>query len=499
LLFVNNSAFSLRVLGGNISSTPFPILIDERLVPGFQNNLVEPNPEAFLPTGPLKNMTPTSFEELALAAPIKRALAEQGYSTPSPIQAQSIPILLKGRDLLGIAQTGTGKTAAFSLPILNALHTNPQRPRRKSARVLVLTPTRELATQISQSFDSYGRHLRFKKTLVFGGVGKNPQIRAMQPGVDVLVACPGRLLDHMNEGDIELSGVEYFVLDEVDRMLDMGFLRDVKKIVAALPKKRQSLFFSATLAPQIKELAHTILLNPASVSIAPEKTTAEKVDQAVCFVDKESKKDLLLNHLAEQQGKGLTIVFSRTKHGANKLCKSINSHGFEAEAIHGNRSQPQRERTLTKFKKGTLPILVATDVAARGVDVKDVTLVINMDLPNEAEAYVHRIGRTGRAGATGHAVSYCSPEEHEFFIDIEKLIQQKIPVDISHTYHHEKLASLHARGIKSPESTRDNGSKTRKGGGGGGRGRQGGQNRNPQGQRRSSTPSGGNRRRRRRP
>nr|MBR9812073.1 DEAD/DEAH box helicase [bacterium] len=445
-------------------------------------------------------MTQISFEELSLAAPIKRALVEQNYSTPSPIQAQSIPILLKGRDLLGIAQTGTGKTAAFSLPILDALHNNPQRPRRKSARVLVLTPTRELATQISQSFDSYGRHLRFKKTLVFGGVGKNPQIRAMQTGVDVLVACPGRLLDHMNERDIELSGVEYFVLDEVDRMLDMGFFRDVKKIVAALPKKKQSLFFSATLAPQIKELAHTILRNPASVSIAPEKTTAEKVAQSVFFVDKESKKDLLLTHLGEQQDKGLTIVFSRTKHGANKLCKSINSHGFESEAIHGNRSQPQRERTLTKFKKGTLPILVATDVAARGVDVKDVTLVINMDLPNEAEAYVHRIGRTGRAGAVGHAISYCSPEEHEFFMDIEKLIQQTIPVDINHNYHHEELAALHARGIKSPESTRDNGGKTRKGGSGGGRGRQGGQNRKPQGQgqRRSNNPSGGNRRRRRR-
>lgn len=446
-------------------------------------------------------MIPTSFGELALAAPIKRALAEQNYTSPSPIQAQSIPILLKGRDLLGIAQTGTGKTAAFSLPILNALHNNPQRTRRKSARVLVLTPTRELATQISQSFDSYGRHLRFKKTLVFGGVGKNPQIRAMQPGIDVLVACPGRLLDHMNEGDIELSGVEYFVLDEVDRMLDMGFLRDVKKIVAALPKKRQSLFFSATLAPQIKELAHSILINPASVSIAPEKTTAEKVEQTVCFVDKESKKDLLLTHLAEQKNKGLTIVFSRTKHGANKLCKSINSHGFEAEAIHGNRSQPQRERTLTKFKKGTLPILVATDVAARGVDVKDVTLVINMDLPNEAEAYVHRIGRTGRAGATGHAVSYCSPEEHEFFIDIEKLIKQKIPVDTGHAHHHEELASLHNRGIKSPESTRDNGGKTRKGGSGGrGRHDQGGNGRRPQGrgQRRSGNLSGENRQRRRR-
>ena len=443
-------------------------------------------------------MTPTTFKELALATPIQRALAEQNYVTPSPIQAQSIPILLKGRDLLGIAQTGTGKTAAFSLPILNALHKNPRRPQRKTARVLVLTPTRELATQISQSFDSYGRNMRFRKTLIFGGVGKNPQINAMKPGVDVLVACPGRLLDHMNEGALDLSGVEFFVLDEVDRMLDMGFLRDVKKIVAALPRKKQSLFFSATLAPTIKDLAHQILVNPASVSIEPEKTTAEKVDQRVCFIDKGSKKDLLLRHLADQRGQGLTIIFSRTKHGANKLCKSINSHGFEAEAIHGNRSQAQRDRTLEKFKKGTLPILVATDVAARGVDVKDVTLVINMDLPNEADSYVHRIGRTGRAGATGSAVSYCAPEEHEFLMDIEKLIQQKIPVESDHPYHHDELASLHSRGIKSPESTRDNGGQKRSAGRGQGRGRnnrsQGARNDAPSGNRRSSS---GQRRRRR--
>ena len=443
-----------------------------------------------------------------MAAPLKRALAEQNYTIPSPIQAQSIPILLEGRDLIGIAQTGTGKTAAFSLPILDALHKTPRRPLRRSARVLVLTPTRELATQISQSFDTYGKHLRFSKTLIFGGVGKNPQVRAIKNGVDVLVACPGRLLDHMNEGDVDLSGIEYFVLDEVDRMLDMGFLRDVKKIVAALPQKKQSLFFSATLAPAIKELAHKILHNPASVSIAPEKTTAEKVAQTVCFIDKESKKDLLFQHLKDQQGKGLTIIFSRTKHGANKLCKSINSHGFEAEAIHGNRSQPQRERTLEKFKKGALPILVATDVAARGVDVKDVTLVINIDIPNEAEAYVHRIGRTGRAGATGHAVSYCSPEEHEFFMDIEKLIQQKIPVDFDHPYHHEELASLHARGIRSSESTRDNGGNKRPGGGGGGgggRGRQAGGGRRQQdhtngggsNQGRTRASSGGQRQRRR--
>lgn len=406
-------------------------------------------------------MIPTSFEDIALAPSIQRALSEQNYTVPSPIQARSIPTLLEGRDLLGIAQTGTGKTAAFSLPILHALQANPTRPKRKSARVLVLTPTRELATQISASFDTYGRHIRIKKTLIYGGVGKNPQINAMKSGVDVLVACPGRLLDHIGEGDVDLSGVEYFVLDEVDRMLDMGFLRDVKRIIAELPRKRQSLFFSATLSPTIKQLAEGILNDPTTVLIEPEKTTAEKVAQEVCFVSRDDKRSLLMDHLQEQQDKGLTIIFSRTKHGADKLCRWINSGGFEAEAIHGNRSQPQRERTLAKFRKGALPILVATDVAARGVDVKDVTLVINMDLPNEAEAYVHRIGRTGRAGASGKAVSYCSPEEHEFFIDIEKLIQQSVPVNDSHSYHHADLAELHERGLKSKESTRDNGGKTR--------------------------------------
>ncbi|YCM43684.1 DEAD/DEAH box helicase [Verrucomicrobiaceae bacterium 227] len=453
-------------------------------------------------------MTPTSFEEIALAAPIQRALKEQNYVSPSPIQAQSIPTLLKGQDLLGIAQTGTGKTAAFSLPILNALHEDPRRPKSRSPRVLVLTPTRELATQISASFDTYGRHINFSKTLIFGGVGKNPQIRAMRQGVDVLVACPGRLLDHMDQGDVDLSGVEFFVLDEVDRMLDMGFLRDVKRIIAALPRKRQSLFFSATLSPTIDDLARSILYKPASVSIAPKTTTAEKVDQRVCFVDRENKKELLAKHLEEERNKGLTIIFSKTKHGSDKLCRWINSAGFTAEAIHGNRSQPQRERTLEKFKKGALPILVATDVAARGVDVKDVTLVVNFDLPNEAEAYVHRIGRTGRAGATGSAVSYCSPEEHEFLMDIEKLIKQDIPVDSDHDHHDEELASLHARGIKSKLSTRDNGGNKGGGGGGrrgggGGRGRQGatansGGGRGQGQARTSEAPAGASRRRRRR-
>ncbi len=273
-------------------------------------------------------MNQLKFTDLALAEPIQRALASQNYITPSPIQAQSIPPLLQGHDLLGIAQTGTGKTAAFSLPILHALHKSPQRTSPKSARVLVLTPTRELANQIADSFQTYGKHLKLSQALVIGGVNKNPQIRTLKPGVDILVACPGRLLDHINEGDINLNNVQHFVLDEVDRMLDMGFLRDVKKIIATLPAKKQSLFFSATLPPTIKDLAHSILQNPKTVTITPEKTTAEKVDQEVCFTDKESKNQLLLQHLNEQKGKGLTIVFSRTKHGANKICKFLNANNL---------------------------------------------------------------------------------------------------------------------------------------------------------------------------
>ncbi len=390
-------------------------------------------------------MTPNTFEALPLAAPLQRALAERGYTTPSPIQAQAIPLLLKGRDLLGCAQTGTGKTAAFSLPILDALHRDPRRPRPKTARVLVLTPTRELATQVGKSLETYGSHLRIRHALVFGGVGQRPQVNAMRPGVEVLVACPGRLLDLVNQGFIDLSAVEFFVLDEVDRMLDMGFQRDVQKIVAMLPKQRQSLFFSATLAPPIVTLAHEILRDPATVTIEPEVTTAEKVDQRVCLVAKENKRPLLFERLRSQGEGELAIVFSRTKHGANKLAKQISQAGFSAEAIHGNRSQAQRDRTLDKFRAGRLPVLVATDVAARGVDVKAVTLVVNFDLPNEPEAYVHRIGRTGRAGATGHAVSFCSPDEREYLRDIEKLIRREIAVDAGHDWHLDGLEKLPAR------------------------------------------------------
>jgi ATP-dependent RNA helicase RhlE len=397
-------------------------------------------------------MNTSTFEAMALAEPIQRALRERGYITPSPIQSQAIPLLLKGQDLLGCAQTGTGKTAAFSLPILDALHRQPRKNRPRTARVLVLAPTRELASQVGKSFEAYGKHLRMRHALVFGGVGQRPQEKAMQTGVDVLVACPGRLLDLVQQGFIDLGSVEFLVIDEVDRMLDMGFLKEVQKILSKLPRKRQSLFFSATLAPAIVKLAGEILTNPAHVTIEPEVTTTERVEQSLCFVAKENKRALLFDQLKTQQDGQLSIVFSRTKHGANKLAKQITSAGFEAEAIHGNRSQAQRDRTLDKFRAGRLPVLVATDVAARGVDVKAVTLVVNFDLPNEAEAYVHRIGRTGRAGAEGRAVSFCAPEELEQLRDIERLIRRDITVAKEHEWHLSDMAKLDGRGRTGPPS-----------------------------------------------
>jgi ATP-dependent RNA helicase RhlE len=413
-------------------------------------------------------MTPTPFEALPLAAPLHRVLRELGYHTPSPIQSQAIPLLLKGRDLMGCAQTGTGKTAGFALPILQALHEQPRQIRPRGCRTLVLAPTRELAAQVGKSFTTYGKYVRFSQTLVYGGVGQVPQVNAMRRGVDVLVATPGRLLDLIDQRHIDLSQVEFFVLDEVDRMLDMGFLRDVKRIVALLPARRQSLFFSATLAPNIVELARTILRDPAHVSITPETTTAEKIDQQVCFLSRESKRPLLEQLLRAQAGAAeqkLTIVFSRTKHGANKLAKSLCASGFPADAIHGNKSQAQREKALDRFKKGLTPVLVATDVAARGVDVKDVGLVVNFDLPNEPEAYVHRIGRTARAGAEGRAVSFCSEEELEFLREIEKIIKMPIPRWDSHDWHIEALAEHHARGKFSAAAKSKSSGGPRRGGG----------------------------------
>ncbi|MFT3991682.1 MAG: DEAD/DEAH box helicase [Luteolibacter sp.] len=409
-------------------------------------------------------MTAMTFAALPLAEPLQKVLQELEYQVPSPIQAQAIPLLLEGRDMLGCAQTGTGKTASFALPILHALNETRRTARTKSCRALVLTPTRELAGQVGKSFTTYGKHVRFSQTLIYGGVGQVPQINAMRRGVDVLVATPGRLLDLIDQRHIDLSGVEFFVLDEVDRMLDMGFLRDVKRIVSLLPKRRQSLFFSATLAPNIVELAHTILSNPASVTITPQATTAEKIEQAVCFLGREGKKPLLEQLLREQakakEGK-LTIVFSRTKHGANKLAKSLCAAGFPADAIHGNKSQAAREKALERFKRGETPVLVATDVAARGVDVREVGLVINFDLPNEPESYVHRIGRTARAGAEGRAVSFCSEDELEYLREIEKTIKQPIPQWADHTWHSESVAAQHEmakkRGLNSGPKSKNSG------------------------------------------
>jgi ATP-dependent RNA helicase RhlE len=412
-------------------------------------------------------MTPTEFSALPLAAPLQRVLRELNYTAPSPVQAQAIPLLLEGRDLLGCAQTGTGKTASFALPILHAIHERPQQLKPRQCRTLVLTPTRELAGQVGKSFTTYGAHVRFRQTLIYGGVGQNPQISAMRSGVDVLVATPGRLLDLIDQRAVDLSGVEFFVLDEVDRMLDMGFARDVKRIVALLPAHRQSLFFSATLAPSIVDLAQTILRNPSRVTIDPGTTTAERIEHQVCFVDRENKRPLLEQLLRGQaaatSGK-LTIVFSRTKHGANKLAKSLCEAGFPADAIHGNKSQAQREKALEKFKKGLTPVLVATDAAG---------LVVNFDLPNEPEAYVHRIGRTGRAGAEGRAVSFCAEDEREFLREIEKVIKMPVPRWDDHPWHDESLADRHLR-------LRTGGGMVQGGGnrggrqGGGSRGRQGG-------------------------
>ena len=418
-------------------------------------------------------MKTNRFDALPLAAPLQQVLKELGYEEPSPIQAQAIPILLQGKDLLGCAQTGTGKTASFALPILQQLHDRRKTVRPKACRALVLAPTRELAGQVGKSFATYGKLIKFRQTLIYGGVGSVPQINAMRNGVDVLVATPGRLLDLIDQRHVDLSQVDFFVLDEVDRMLDMGFLRDVKRIISLLPSRRQSLFFSATLAPSIVELAQTILKDPARVSITPETTTAEKIEQRICFLNREYKRPLLEQLLREQfdaKEQKLTIVFSRTKHGANKLAKSLNAAGYPSEAIHGDKSQSQREKALERFKKGLTPILVATDVAARGVDVKEVGLVVNFDLPNEPESYVHRIGRTARAGAEGRAVSFCSEEELEFLREIEKTIRMAIPKWDGHDWHSESLAERHARG-KSANGSKLSAAKQSAGGGRSSRGR----------------------------
>ena len=367
-----------------------------------------------------------SFADLGLSAPLLRALADEGYSQPTPIQTKAIPHVLAGRDLFGCAQTGTGKTAAFALPLIDRMLAAPKPAAPRRCRVLVLAPTRELAAQIHESFKAYGRHARLKAAVIYGGVGQQQQSQAMMHGVDVLVATPGRLLDLIGQRLVDIRSVEYLVLDEADRMLDMGFIHDMRKIVAMLPADRQTLFFSATLPAEVRELADSMLRDPLEVRTAPRSTPAETVSQSVYFVPKKEKKALLVK-LLEEEATGRVIVFARTKHGADKLHRDLDKAGIRAAAIHGNKSQAQRERALAAFKSPRPPVLVATDIAARGIDVDDVAHVINFELPHEPETYVHRIGRTGRAGQEGAAVSFCDVEEHERLDAIERLLKREIP------------------------------------------------------------------------
>ena len=372
-----------------------------------------------------------TFQDLPLQPAILKAVAEAGYTSPSPIQAGAIPPVLAGRDLLGCAQTGTGKTAAFALPILQNL--SAQTPQRPCIRALILTPTRELALQIGDSFSAYGKHLKLRHTVIFGGVGQQPQVEALRRGVDILIACPGRLNDLIGQRLIDLSGIEIFVLDEADRMLDMGFVHDVKKVIAKLPRRRQTLLFSATMPKEIEELADSLLHDPAVVKVDPVSSTVDRIDQKLYFVEKKQKIELLA-YLLQDKSIVNALVFSRTKHGADRIARLLNKAGITAAAIHGNKSQTARVNALEGFKAGKTRVLVATDIAARGIDISELSHVFNYDLPEVPETYVHRIGRTARAGADGVAISFCSTEEREYLAGIEKLNRKKIPVVTGHPW-----------------------------------------------------------------
>jgi ATP-dependent RNA helicase RhlE len=391
-----------------------------------------------------------TFQNLNLILPILKAVQDEGYTTPTPIQAQSIPIILSGKDLLGCAQTGTGKTAAFAMPILQLLNENKIIGKAKKVRGLIVTPTRELAVQIGESFEAYGRHLRISHTVIFGGVNQNPQIGTLKNGVDLIIATPGRLLDLMNQGYINLKDVEIFVLDEADRMLDMGFIHDIKKLLAVLPRKRQSLFFSATMPPEIVKLSQNILHQPAQVTVTPNSSTVEIIRQSIYMVEKNHKIQLLLDLLNNPKIK-TALIFTRTKHGADKVVKFLQKHHITAAAIHGNKAQNARQNALNSFKAQTTRILVATDIASRGIDVENLEYVFNYEIPNIPETYVHRIGRTGRAGANGTAISFCDSEEKPFLKDIEKLIGKKIPVIDDHVFPlPEEQAVIRKEVIKHP-------------------------------------------------
>ena len=393
------------------------------------------------------------FTSLNLCQPLQDALDEIGYVSPTPIQAQAIPDLIEGRDMLGCAQTGTGKTAAFALPILNAMTQNSQdEPRR--IRTLIMCPTRELAAQINYNIEQYARYLDIRSMAMFGGVSQRPQERKLRHGVDILVATPGRLLDLISQGHVDLSHVRFLVLDEADRMLDMGFIRDIRKILAQIPKKRQSLLFSATIPPSIVDLSNDMLHNPVSVSITPESTTVEAIEQSLMFVMRSDKRGLL-TYIIEEESPDKVLVFCRTKHGCNRISRQLGQDGIDALPIHGNKSQGARENALRRFRNGTLQVLVATDVASRGIDVSDISHVINLDLPNEPEVYVHRIGRTGRAGRGGTTIAFCDENEGEYLRGIEKMIRQDIPVNESHPFHSEKARSR--KGSKAPKRHQNRG------------------------------------------
>ncbi|MGE9293605.1 MAG: DEAD/DEAH box helicase [Puniceicoccales bacterium] len=390
-------------------------------------------------------MSEITFHDLPLADPLHRALGEHDYQTPSPIQAQAIPVILEGRDLLGSAQTGTGKTAAFALPILHRIHTQPRELESNEVRALILVPTRELAVQVDRSFEKYGAYVDFRALVVYGGVGFEHQVKTLKKGVDVLVATPGRLLDLHSQGYVDLSKVKVLVLDEADRMLDMGFLPDMRRIISMLPHERQTLFLSATLGHSIQSLAKSILKDPVTVTVNPPSSTAEKIEQQVLFVRSNDKAELLA-HLLQQMGDDeaqLMLVFSRTKHGAERLVKKLRKAGIEADAIHGDKTQGAREKALDKFREGKVNVLVATDVAARGIDVKGITHVVNYDFPNQPESYVHRIGRTARAGEEGEAITFCSDEDMNVLWDVEKMIRQPIKILKDHPFHCEDLEQLH--------------------------------------------------------
>ena len=402
---------------------------------------------------------------------LQRAVADEGYTSPTPIQAAAIPHLLAGRDLLGCAQTGTGKTAAFTLPLLQYLTQHKRVPSRGRPRVLILGPTRELVAQIGDSIRTYGRYVNVTHTTIFGGVGQQPQVVAVNRGVDIVVATPGRLLDLMQQGHIRLDQVEVFILDEADRMLDMGFIRDIRSVLSALPRKRHTLFFSATMAKEVVELARTMVHDPVHVTITPGQPTVEKIDQKVLFVDK-GNKDSLLASLLKDPAINRVIVFVQMKHAADKVVHRLMMSGISAEAIHGNKSQTARTKALAGFKAGKIRVLVATDIAARGLDVDDITHIVNYDLPLEPETYVHRIGRTARAGASGDAVSFCAAEDREFLRSIERLIRKAIPVDAAHEFHSETARNATGANARPPPR------RQMRGGGGG---RQGGR---PSGNRR---------------